>query len=216
MNGLIYKITNDINNKIYIGKTLHSSIEIRFNEHKSDAKRQRCEKRPLYDAINKYGEEHFFIELIEEVPFEELSNREIYWIKYYNSYGVNGYNATSGGDGKPLYDYTAIIQGFQSGKLIKELAEEFGCCKDVIHNALTLANIETNTNARKKSCRKICAKDKDGILLKKFDSRAEAVIWLKELGLAAPTARQDNVIAAIGRAANGQRKFAYGMIWENL
>lgn len=215
MNGLIYKITNDINNKVYIGKTLHSSIEQRFKEHKNDYQKSRCEKRPLYDAMNKYGIEHFYIELIEEVPIEQLSSREIYWIDYYNSY-KNGYNATSGGEGKQLYDYDAIVQGFLSGKLIKELAEEFGCCIDTIAQAVKLANIDVFENAHKKACHGVQAKDKEGNLLRQFSSRAEAVEWVKELGLADKNAKRDNVIAAIGRAANGSRKYAYNMIWENI
>ena len=50
----IYKITNDINNKIYIGKT-EFSIEKRFHEHCRDAFKERNEKRPLYAATFKYG-----------------------------------------------------------------------------------------------------------------------------------------------------------------
>ena len=48
----IYKITNLINGKIYIGKTL-DTIEKRWKDHKSDSVRPRCEKRPLYSAMNK-------------------------------------------------------------------------------------------------------------------------------------------------------------------
>lgn len=215
MNGLIYKITNNINNKIYIGKTLHSSIEERFQEHKKDYNKKRCEKRPLYDAMLKYGIEHFTIELVEKVPIELLSEREIYWIEFYNSY-KNGYNATYGGEGKQLYDYNAIVTGFNSGKLIKELAIEFGCCADTISQALKLANVNSSTNANKKACKGIQAKSKDGEILKEFSSRAEAAEWVKDLGLADKNAKRDNVIAAIGRAANGSRKYAYNMIWENI
>ena len=215
MNGLIYKITNDINNKVYIGKTLHSSIAERFNEHLRDYQKSRNEKRPLYNAMQKFGVKHFKIELIEKVPISELSLREIYWIDFYNSFH-NGYNATRGGDGKQLYDYDAIVQGFVSGKLIKDLANEFGCCIDTITQVLKLSNIDTSINANKKACHGVRAKDKQGNLLKEFSSRAEAVVWLKELGLAAPEAKRDNVIAAIGRAANGVRKYAYNMIWENI
>ena len=107
MNGFIYKIVNNINDKVYIGKTL-SSLENRFLEHKRDSARE-CEKnRPLYKAMSKYGVDNFSIELIEEVPIEVLSQREIYWIEFYNSYKY-GYNATKGGDGKLLYDYEAIV-----------------------------------------------------------------------------------------------------------
>ena len=50
----IYKITNDVNGKIYVGKTNYT-IEKRFEEHIKDYQRKRCEKRPLYEAMNKYG-----------------------------------------------------------------------------------------------------------------------------------------------------------------
>ena len=50
----IYKIINDINDKVYIGKT-NFSLEKRFREHCQDAFRDRNEKRPLYAAMRKYG-----------------------------------------------------------------------------------------------------------------------------------------------------------------
>ena len=77
MNGIIYKITNNINNKVYIGKTLNS-LEHRFNEHKRDSRKESCEKRLLYSAMKKYGVENFSISLIEEVPIDVLSEREFY------------------------------------------------------------------------------------------------------------------------------------------
>lgn len=77
MNGFIYCISNDINNKKYVGKTA-SSIEERFKQHCRDSKKIIREKRPLYNAMSKYGEEHFSIELIEECDLSELEEREQY------------------------------------------------------------------------------------------------------------------------------------------
>ena len=213
MNGFIYKITNDINDKIYVGKTL-SSIEERLKEHKSDSERKKMEHRPLYSAMRKYGIDHFFIEKIEEVPIEQLSDREIYWIKTLNSYH-DGYNATLGGDGKQLYDYDAIVKGFLSGKLIKELAEEFECCGDTISAALKLASIDSTVNGRKSCYKSLVAKNLNGETIKDFSSRAEAVKWLQSEGFTKST-NVDNISATIGRAANGKRATAYGMKWENL
>lgn len=71
----IYQIENDINGKIYIGKT-EFSIEKRFKEHCADAFKEKSEKRPLYAAMRKYGIEHFHISLIEET--DNSSEREIY------------------------------------------------------------------------------------------------------------------------------------------
>lgn len=100
----IYKIYNDINDKLYIGK-IEYSIEKRFKEHKNDARSKQF-TRPLCLAINKYGEEHFFIEEIEKT--DSPNEREIYWIEQYDSYN-NGYNATLGGDGIRKYDYDLIL-----------------------------------------------------------------------------------------------------------
>ena len=212
MNGFIYKITNTINNKVYIGKTL-LSIEERFKQHKHDSQRNYEEQRPLYQAMRKYGIDVFIVELVEECPIETLSNREIYWISFYNSYQT-GYNATKGGDGKQLYDYDAIVQGFLSGKLIYELAEEFECCLDTITAALNLANIDTRLNADKKVSKGIVAKTLNGDTIKIFNSRKDAVKWLQDNNFTQSTDR-DNIIATIGRVANGKRKSAYGMKWEN-
>lgn len=73
----IYVITNKINNKKYVGKT-NFSIEKRFKEHCSDSKRREFEKRPLYNAMNKYGIENFEISLLEECSAEESAAKEIY------------------------------------------------------------------------------------------------------------------------------------------
>lgn len=76
--GFIYKITNDINSKIYVGKTLHSTIEERFKEHQLDSLKRTYEQRPLYSAMRKYGIEHFQIELIGEYPDDLLNEMEVY------------------------------------------------------------------------------------------------------------------------------------------
>lgn len=61
----IYKITNSINDKVYIGKT-YQDIQIRFKQHIYDSCRRKYEQRPLYSAMRKYGTDKFKIELIEE------------------------------------------------------------------------------------------------------------------------------------------------------
>ena len=124
----IYKITNKINNKIYIGKTSHSSIEERFKEHIRDSRKTRYEKRPLYDAMNKYGVENFSIEQIEQVKNDEIaSEREQFWIEKLRTYigfsDCNGYNATLGGDSKRYYNYTEIAKKYLELKSEKEVKQ---------------------------------------------------------------------------------------------
>ena len=90
--GIIYKITNKLNGKGYVGKTTRS-LEVRFNEHsKADSY--------IGNAIRKYGEENFLREVIEECETpEELNELEIFWIAHFNCKQPNGYNQTDGGDG---------------------------------------------------------------------------------------------------------------------
>lgn len=211
MKGRIYKIYNDINDKVYIGKTVNT-LDKRFKQHKKDSTKSRCEKRPLYNAMNKYGVEHFYIELIEECELNELSTREIYWIEYYNSYKM-GYNATKGGDGKILYDYNLIIELYKQGLTVKEIATLIGCDNKVVHTALYNCNINTYSNMIAKSSKKVSAYDKNNNLIAEFNSESDAARWLIKQGIA-KTDSIKNVGNALGRVARGQRKTAYKMYWK--
>ena len=102
--GYIYKITNLINGKEYVGQT-GLSIEERFKEHIKAS--QRGVDRPLYRAFRKYGIDNFIIEELEECSLNELSEKETFWIQNENSYN-NGYNATLGGEGSRLFDYNQV------------------------------------------------------------------------------------------------------------
>lgn len=88
----IYKITNNINGKIYIGQS--NNIQRRFLEHKNRGATSRI---PVDIAIQKYGKENFSFEIIEECTIEQLNQKEMYWISYFNSV-ENGYNCSVGGD----------------------------------------------------------------------------------------------------------------------
>ncbi len=96
----IYKITNKINNKVYIGCS--KNIEHRWIAHKSESI---IDTNPQYNysihkAFRKYGLDNFSFEIIEILPENEIFEREKYWIKYYDSYN-KGYNETLGGDTGP-------------------------------------------------------------------------------------------------------------------
>ena len=133
----IYQITNDINGKIYIGKT-EFSIEKRFKEHCQDAFRERNEHRPLYAAMRKYGIEHFSISLIEKTDNPE--EREMYWINYYSSYS-KGYNATIGGDGKQLFNHQQIKERLIEHPYRIDVAQEFNCSTDLVSKIAKNNNI---------------------------------------------------------------------------
>lgn len=121
----IYKITNLINNKIYIGKSIN--IENRFKNHRS----ANCNMM-IHKAIQKYGIDNFSFEILEECKEQELDDKEKYWINYFNSYLGNGYNATPGGEGAshPVkisnYQLELIINDLKNSNLsIKELAQKY-------------------------------------------------------------------------------------------
>lgn len=97
----IYKIINNINNKIYIGKSI--CCESRWREHLSSYNWKREANKPLYLAFQKYGVENFSFEIVESIPDankQKLNEREKYWINYYNSTDSSkGYNICAGGEG---------------------------------------------------------------------------------------------------------------------
>ncbi len=96
--GYIYKITNIINNKCYIGQTTRT-IEERYEEHLAHARRH--ENRYLYDAMNHYGYDNFTVEMLEEAPLAQLNDLEIHYITTYKASNPNfGYNMTGGGSNR--------------------------------------------------------------------------------------------------------------------
>ena len=147
MNGFIYKITNKLNNKVYIGQTIQKPIE-RFYQHCA----KKCDKYILnmviHKAIFKYGKDNFTFEVIEEVPRQQLNEREEYWIKYYNSY-TDGYNSTKGGQkgNKPFknIDNKVIIEQYQQGKSLRTIGKMFNIDKATVKSILIRNNIKLRT-----------------------------------------------------------------------
>lgn len=87
--GYIYLITNTINNKKYIGKHVGKP---------EDSKNYMGSGIALKKAIKIYGKEKFNKTILEYIPNGSLDEREIFWIKEYDTF-ANGYNLTEGGDG---------------------------------------------------------------------------------------------------------------------
>lgn len=92
--GIIYLITNIVNDKKYVGQT-RQQLNKRWLAHITESKVY--SDRPLYRAINKYGLDNFKIRILEECNADLLNEREVWWIDFYNSYH-GGYNATTGGE----------------------------------------------------------------------------------------------------------------------
>lgn len=105
----IYKITNKLNGKIYIGQSIN--IKRRWNEHKA----KKGEKANLlYFDFQKYGIENFDFSILQECEQSELDFLEIFYIKKFNSF-YNGYNLTQGGQ---------YVKNYQRFELKQEIKKE--------------------------------------------------------------------------------------------
>ena len=210
--GYIYCITNLINGKQYVGKTIYS-VTKRFQEHCRDSKRKRCNKRPLYDAMNKYGIENFVVEELIECPNDELSSYEMMYIDKLGTYRY-GYNATKGGDGSILFDYDKIIETYALGGTMTTCAAKIHCSVDTVKKVLTINNIPIRYN-RRGSCydpKKVKQYSLDGNLIKEWDSMTQAARWLADNKYA--KSYNAGVISKIGLCMKGKLKTAYKFIWK--
>lgn len=204
----IYQITNDINQKIYVGKT-EFSIEKRFKEHCSDALKEYNEKRPLYAAMRKYGIEHFHIELIEETDNPE--EREIYWIEQKRSFKY-GYNATIGGDGRKYLDYDLVIATYNELQNLCRVSEKLNISTGYISKILKENNIEIISSGEHAINRLnyiINQYSKDGEFIQSFPSCTAAAKYLGKISK--ENRHPSNHIAEV---CKGKRKTAYGYIWK--
>lgn len=201
--GCIYCITNLINSKKYIGKTT-SNIEERFKQHCCDAFKERCEKRPLYDAMRKYGVENFKVQKLEVVDNDKLSEREIYWIRELQTYGSNGYNATRGGDGSILYDHREIIDLYNLGYSPNNIASKMKCDASTVRKVLKASGVKLN------KCKKVDQYDMAGNYIQTFQSFDSAYQWLVNHGIIDCKTGH----SAISLVCSGKRKSAYRYKWK--
>ena len=207
----IYQITNDINGKIYIGKT-EFSIEKRFKEHCQDAFRDRNEKRPLYAAMRKYGVEHFHIELIEETDNPE--EREVFWIENKRSF-KNGYNATVGGDGKKYIDYDLVISSYKEIKSIVDTAKALNISADSVSNILRQNNISIISSSKvnlNKYGKITNMYSLDGEFLKSFSSTNEAAQYMIDNNLT--NCKKTTIKQHITEVCTGRRNTAAKYKWK--
>lgn len=136
--GLIYKIQNKKDGKIYIGQT-SATLKNRIAKHKEVVSTSSCH---IHRAINKYGWEAFEVSVVEEnIPNEKLNEREIYWIEYYNSY-ENGYNMNRGGEGRIIKEQE-VLDLWNSGNTITDITNLLPTKKDTVRQILHEAGITT-------------------------------------------------------------------------
>jgi len=121
---VIYKITNIINGKEYIGQTT-KTIEQRWKRHCWGCT-LKSGRMVISTAIAKYGKENFIIEKVQEASSqEELDNLEIYYAKKYNTFSPNGYNLKAGnGNGCVSEETRRKISIANKGRVASEETRE--------------------------------------------------------------------------------------------
>lgn len=207
----IYQITNDINGKIYIGKT-EFSLEKRWKEHCDDAYRESKEKRPLYSAIRKYGIEHFHMELIEETDNPE--EREEYWIEQKQSF-KNGYNATMGGDGRRRIDYDVVAATYQQLQNSAMTAAALNIDEKTVHNILLSRGITIKSSAeviKEKYSIPVLMFDLNDNYLRTFSSSHEAAKYMIANNLTG--CKHSTIRQHISEVCKGKRKTAAKYKWK--
>ena len=220
--GIIYKLTNKVNGKSYVGQTLHEKH--RLNTHKRAGIIKKTYRVLVVDfAIAKYGVDNFEYTVLEkDIPQDKLNEREIFWIDYYDTFN-NGYNLTKGGQSSgellkkkvSMYDFDGnYIRTFDS---IEEAAEFSNthkskicnCCK---YNRKAAGGYQwryaddkskvlpyKRTNTLTKAVEQYSL---DGNYLATYKSMAEAARLLNKS------------VTGISGCVRERQKTAYGYIWK--
>ena len=97
----IYKITNKLNGKVYIGQSI--DIDTRWRQHINTK-----DDTLIHKSIQKYGAENFRFEILLECPVEMLNDWERDMIALYDCISPNGYNLTEGGGGCKCSEETRL------------------------------------------------------------------------------------------------------------
>lgn len=214
--GYIYKMTNKLNNKVYIGQT-QTTVQERVRKHFSKAKHE-PHLTGVDAAIRKYGEDNFLVETICECQNSELDELEKFYIAKYNSYNSPvGYNLTPGGqDGACMrlnLKPEEVISVYQKLKHVKLTAEYFHCCDKVISRILHENNITIYKPGRVENILGKGTPFKEGErtkavyiveLDKSFGSLKECSQWLIDNGYSKANS-MEMARKSLSRCLNGER-----------
>ena len=221
----IYKITNKINGHCYIGQSV--DIKARFRQHLFSAKHinNKDHSSPIHLALSKYGKDEFDWEILEECTKEELDEKEIYWISFYNSTKNGNYNILSGGQDRYSFEGKAVELYDLNGQYVitipsaTEVAEYLKVSRNSVYGVLhgerpTCKEFQMKYVEDKKikikpfvskqgGCKKINQLNKETKeIIKTFNSAAEAA---RETGADSST---------IIKVCKGKLKSTKGFCWE--
>ena len=131
----IYKATNKINGKSYVGQTC--DFHSRVWQHQRCYEKEDCD---FHRAIKEFGFDNFSWEIIETCESEDRAcELEKYYIEKFNTYR-DGYNMTKGGKGAPYHNARAVVLLTLDGQYIKRYDSAMDAEIDGFHNADVLLN----------------------------------------------------------------------------
>lgn len=151
MNGSIYLIKNSINNKVYIGQTIQP-VEKRFHQHLRLSATN--SKQAIHKAMKGIGKNNFSFEILETnlKTYDELNEKEEFYIRKYNSIAPNGYNLCPGGaKWRKLPKYfnedqiLDIRKRYEKGLSTREIAAEYRTSHNKILSILHSCNVEVRS-----------------------------------------------------------------------
>ncbi len=153
----MYKITNKINGKVYIGQTI-LSFKRRCDTHKNKLRQGKHYNSHLQSSWFEYGENNFIFEIIEtSINCKNLlDEREQYWIKLYNSTNQEfGYNIESGGNENKMISQETrlkLSKAHKGRKYSSEInAKNSASKKGRVHSAETRAKISQSMKGKSPS-----------------------------------------------------------------
>lgn len=206
----IYKITNLINNKIYIGETIRS-VNVRWNEHKSVCMNEKGHgyNYHIHASMRKYGIENFSIETIEECEDEERFARETYYILLYNSNDrEKGYNYIIEGEGSSNYLTQDFLDAWNEGLKIFDIAEKLGCHYSTVSTRLKANGI---TQEQIKERTGLYIRERDGKPVEQYSLTGD---FIKEYPSTGSCFEDGYQQSAISNVCNQKQKSAYGFLWK--
>ena len=218
--GYIYLITNDINDKKYVGQT-RETVRSRFNRHCRDTKHG---PDTIDEFIQTHGVSHFHVTTLEKVPLEILNQRERYWIQVYDSY-YNGYNKTLGGQGDPQYteeDISSAIDAYLEGMPVIEIEANY-MTRSTLYKYLKAAGIPPR-GMTEQAIQSSIENAKKATLVNQipiynitldiiYDSKKDALIDMIQKGYS-KAKDWHNIRTALDKALAKTQKTAFGFEWR--
>lgn len=204
--GYIYKVTNKVNGKVYIGKT-ENTIKARWSAHVSSSCNinSREYNFKFHRAIRKYGAHNFKIEIIDDVEQAETADREKYWIEFYDSIKY-GYNTTFGGEGSVRYSDEFFISCWKAGMSQEDVHKKYGLSRNTV--STRYRDLFSEHDIHEMKLQRL--KETNGTPVFQYDMQGNFVNEYCSVN----EAKRQTGINHIDQVARGERRKAGGFVWS--